>query len=110
MLTKNDLIKFVFHLRNKVNGKLAHNYYIDLNYFKKAKRTIIDLRTKGNWQKDIVIITIDFNLNDNFKEFYNIIEVQFNQIDKSELLKKIGQNGFSNSDKSMINLLLIKRN
>ena len=77
----------------------------DLNYFKKAKRTIIDLRTKGNWQKDIVIITIDFNLNDNFKEFYNIIEVQFNQIDKSELLNKIGNNGFSNSDKREITKL-----
>lgn len=67
----------------------------DLNYFNKAKRTIIDLRTKGNWQKDIVLITIDFNLNNNFKNFYNIIEVKFNQIDKSELLNKIGQNGFS---------------
>lgn len=77
----------------------------DLNYFKKAKRTIIDLRTKGNWQKDIVIITINFTLNNNFKEFYNIIEVQFNQIDKSELLNKIGNNGFSNSDKREITKL-----
>ena len=77
----------------------------DLNYFKKAKRTIIDLRTKGNWQKDIVIITIDFTLNNNFKEFYNIIEVQFNPIDKSELLNKIGNNGFSNSDKREITKL-----
>jgi len=74
----------------------------DLNYFKKAKRTIIDLRSKGNWQKDIVLITVDFTLNNNFKDFYNIIEVKFNQIDKSELLNKIGENGFSNSDKREI--------
>lgn len=77
----------------------------DLNYFKKAERTIIDLRTKGNWQKDIVLITIDFNLNYNFKDFYNISEVKFNQIDKSILLNKIGNNGFSNSDKREITKL-----
>jgi hypothetical protein len=74
----------------------------DLNYFKKAQRTIIDLRSRGNWKEDIVVITIDFKLNANFKEFYNIIEVQFSPIDKSELLSKIGQNGFSNSDKREI--------
>lgn len=77
----------------------------DLNYLKKAKRTIIDLRSKGNWQKDIVLITIDFTLNNNFKDFYNVIEVKFNQIDKSELLNKIGENGFSNSDKREITKL-----
>lgn len=77
----------------------------DLNYFKKAKRTIIDLRSKGNWKKDIVVITIDFKLNNNFKNFYNIIEVQFTPIDKLELLNKIGYSGFSNSDKREINKL-----
>jgi hypothetical protein len=77
----------------------------DLNYFKKAQRTIIDLRSRGNWKEDIVVITIDFKLNANFKEFYNIIEVQFSPIDKSELLSKIGQNGFSNSDKREITKL-----
>jgi hypothetical protein len=33
--SKDNLIKFVFDLRNKVNGKLTHNYNINLNYFKK---------------------------------------------------------------------------
>ena len=33
--SKDNLIKFVFDLRQKVNSKLTHNYYIDLNYFKK---------------------------------------------------------------------------
>jgi len=69
----------------------------DANYFNKAKRTINDLRTKGNWCKDIVLITIDFDLNSNFKDFYNIIEVKFPSIDKSNLLKKIGENGFNDS-------------
>jgi hypothetical protein len=47
----------------------------DNAYFKKAKKTIVDLRSRGNWQGPIVLITIDFDLNANFKEFYNIIEV-----------------------------------
>lgn len=33
--SKDNLIKFIFDLRNKVNGKLSHNYNINLNYFKK---------------------------------------------------------------------------
>jgi hypothetical protein len=69
----------------------------DIGYFNRAKRTIIDLRSKGNWRGDIVLITIDFNLNNNFKNFYNIIEIKFDKIDKSELLKKIGK-GFSDGD------------
>lgn len=71
----------------------------DIAYFIKAKKTIVDLRSRGNWQGSIILITIDFNLNTNFKEFYNITEVKFPQIDKSALLEKIGPNGFLNSDK-----------
>ena len=78
----------------------------DQNYFNKAKRTIIDLRTKGNWNKDIVLITIDFNLNPNFKDFYNITQATFNSIDKSTLLRKIGENGFNDTtDKREIHKL-----
>lgn len=76
----------------------------DKNYSDKAKRTILDLRTKGKWNGDIVLISIDFNLNQNFKDYYNIINVSFPQINKSNLLQKIG-NGFSNSDKREINKL-----
>ena len=77
----------------------------DLLYFNKAKRTIIDLRSKGNWRGDIVLITIDFNLNNNFKKFYDITEVKFDKIDKTHLVSKIGANGFSNSDKREITKL-----
>jgi hypothetical protein len=66
----------------------------DSSYFYKAKRTIIDLRTKGNWSGDIVLVTIDFDLNSNFKDFYNIIEAKFPKIDKTQLLSKIGSQGF----------------
>lgn len=78
----------------------------DSNYFNKAKRTIIDLRIKGNWKGDIVLVTIDFDLNSNFKEFYNITEVKFPLIDKTILLSKIGSSGFSNNpDKRELNKL-----
>ena len=78
----------------------------DLNYYNKAKRTIIDLRSKGNWNGKIVLITIDFNLNNNFKDFYNITEVKSPLIDKSTLLSKIGINGFiDTTDKREINKL-----
>ena len=79
----------------------------DLNYFSKARRTIIDLRTKGNWYGDIVLITLNFDLNTNFKDFYNVTEKKFPQIDKSILLFKIGQSGFvDTTDKREINKLL----
>lgn len=77
----------------------------DSSYFNRAKRTVIDLRSKGNWKGDFVLITIDFNLNHNFKDFYNIIEVKFPLIDKSELLNKIGSLGFTHSDNRELNKL-----
>jgi len=90
---------------NNIQNKTAFVLVTNLNYYNKTKRTIIDLRSKGEWTGDIVIITIGFNLNNNFKNFYNITEKQFEQIDKSKLLQAIGQNGFSNSDKREINKL-----
>ncbi len=83
----------------QVKDNTVFTLVTDLNYFNKTKRTIIDLRSKGKWNGDIVVITIGFNLNHNFKDFYNVIEKQFEQIDKSILLSSIGENGFSNSDK-----------
>ena len=66
-------------------------------YFERAKRTIIDLRTRGNWTGDVVLIAVGFTLNTNFKDFYNITEVSFATIDKSTLLAKIGSNGFTDT-------------
>ena len=36
----------------------------DKSYFYKTKVTINDLRTAGNWTKEIALITIDFNLDE----------------------------------------------
>ena len=79
----------------------------DFSYFHKAKRTIIDLRSKGNWNGQIVLVTIDFNLDSNFKDFYNVIEAKFPQIDKSQLLNTIGNEGFvDTTDKREVTKLL----
>ena len=74
----------------------------DEAYFYKASVTINDLRTIGNWHGDIVLITIDFALDDNYKLSQNIIEAKFPLIDKTHLLNEIGPDGFSNSDKREI--------
>lgn len=77
----------------------------DRQYFYKATVTINDLRTVGKWSGDIVLITVDFNLDEQYKIENNIIEQQFSCIDKTNLLQKIGPNGFENSDKREINKL-----
>jgi hypothetical protein len=71
----------------------------DINYFYKASVTINDLRSVGKWTGDIVLITIDFNIDEQYKNDNNIIEKKFSCIDKTNLLQKIGPNGFENSDK-----------
>jgi len=77
----------------------------DISYWEKTKKTILDLRSIGKWNGNIVVYTIDFDLNHNFKDLYNIIEVKFPIIEKDILLKKIGKDGFSNSDKRELNKL-----
>jgi hypothetical protein len=77
----------------------------DIKYFYKAIITINDLRKIGNWNGDIVLVTIDFDLDKKYKKMFDLIEAKFPLIDKSLLLEKIGQNGFSNSDKREINKL-----
>jgi len=85
----------------KINCKEDTTFALisDSAYWEKTKKTIIDLRSKGNWKGSIVLATIDFYLNTNFKDFYNITEVKFPLIEKRILLQRIGPNGFSNSDK-----------
>ena len=69
----------------------------DAAYYHKMKRTILDLRSCGQWQGDIVLITLDFELPIIFRDFYRIIEKKFPMIDKTWLLKQIGK-GFPDSD------------
>jgi len=66
------------------------------NYLYRAKRTIIDLHSKGQLLGDIVIIALgNLNLNQNFIDFYNISITQFPEIkEKNELLKVLNYSNF----------------
>ena len=90
-----DALTIITEERNK--DTTVFTLITDVGYFVKAKRTIIDLRTRGNWCSEIVLITIGFNANKNFMEFYNVTEVSFPSINKSNLIEKIGVNGFQDT-------------
>jgi hypothetical protein len=60
----------------------------DSCYYHKAKRTIIDVRTKGNWLADIVLVTVDFTPPTNFLDYYNIILYKVNHIDTNHLIEQ----------------------
>ena len=77
----------------------------DINYLYKAQVTIRDLRYTGKWNGDLILITLDFNLDEIYKNQQNIIELKFPSIDKMHLLNEIGPNGFLNSDKRELNKL-----
>ncbi len=77
----------------------------DYSYFSRAAVTINDLRTVGKWSEEIVLITIDFILDETYKRTNSITECKFPQIDKEYLLKQIGPDGFKDSDKREINKL-----
>ena len=71
----------------------------DQAYFWKAKVTINDLRTVGQWIGSIVLIILDFDLDEEYINSNNIIPKKFDHIDKTHLIKEIGPNGFPDSDK-----------
>ena len=60
----------------------------DENYFWRAKRTIIDIRTKGEWYGDIVLITVNFDASINFLDYYNIISKRVEHINTEYLLEQ----------------------
>ena len=67
----------------------------DSKYFSRARRTIIDLRCVGKWDGDIVLITIDFDLNQNFADFYRVLPKRFAPIDqKRELIQRLNYSAF----------------
>jgi hypothetical protein len=90
---------------NNNNKSTTFVLVTDQTYCNKAIVTINDLRTVGNWHGDIVIITIDFDLEEAYKSHQNFIEKKFPSIDKTHLLKEIGPDGFFNSDKREVNKL-----
>jgi hypothetical protein len=60
----------------------------DASYYHKARRTIIDIRTKGEWTGDIVLITVGFNAPVNFLDYYNVIPFYVEHIDTTYLIEQ----------------------
>lgn len=71
----------------------------DEAYLYRTKKTIIDLRSMGQWHGDLVLINVGINkINPNFLDFYNITEKRFPHIEeKNELVKKLNYNKFMDS-------------
>jgi len=63
----------------------------DRDYYPRAKRTIIDLRTKGEWIGSIVLICIGFHPSKNFLDYYHVTEKYFDPISTDYLLQQYHQ-------------------
>lgn len=60
----------------------------DANYFHRAKRTIIDIRSRGEWTSDLVLITIGMNPSKNFLDYYNVIHKRVEHINTDYVLEQ----------------------
>jgi len=58
----------------------------DQGYFHKCKQTIIDIRSRGEWTGDLVLITVGFDAPRNFLDYYRIIQKRVEHIDCSQIL------------------------
>lgn len=60
----------------------------DSSQFNRAKRTIIDARTRGKWDGEIVYLTLDFDAPKNFLDFYEVTPRRIERVDTSHVLKQ----------------------
>ena len=60
----------------------------DQAYFRKAKRTICDVRARGEWTGDLVLITVGFHAPANFLDFYRVTPYYVDHIDTAYLLEQ----------------------
>lgn len=78
--------------------------YTDIMYLNKALKTINDIRTRGCYSGDLVLITDgNFKLPNTVIESMNIIIKEYPDIDTRELIAKIKQHPFTNSDQREYN-------
>lgn len=68
----------------------------DEKYLYRAKKTIIDLRSRGGWKGDIVLINVGISeINKTFLDFYDILEKRFPIIEeKISLINKLHYSPF----------------
>jgi len=60
----------------------------DQGYFHKAKRTIMDVRSRGEWTGDLVLLTVGFDAPRNFVDYYKVISIRVEHIPTDELVSK----------------------
>jgi len=59
----------------------------DQGYYTKALRTILDVRTRGEWTGDVVLITIGFDAPVNTMDYYRIIAIRMEHLDTTKVLE-----------------------
>lgn len=64
----------------------------DAGYYQKMKRTIIDIRSRGEWTSDLVLITVGFDAPRNFLDYYKITPFRVEHINTDALIEKYRQN------------------
>jgi hypothetical protein len=67
----------------------------DAGYLRKAHQTIKDLRTRGQWKGDIVLIAVDFAPPADFLMSYNVQVVSFPRFDLSSYVATLRTRPFS---------------
>ena len=72
----------------------------DKKYIERAIRTVEQIRnpSQGDWKKQIIFISVDFDLDPLFIEKYSIVEKKFPRIDITILQEKLLHKGYSKSD------------
>lgn len=60
----------------------------DQGYFHKAKRTIMDVRSRGEWLGDLVLITVGWDAPRNFTDYYKVICFRVEHINTDVLVEK----------------------
>ena len=64
----------------------------DQPYFNRCKRTILDIRSRGEWTGDLVLITVGFDAPPNFLDYYRITPKRVEHIDCSNVLNAYQKN------------------
>ena len=60
----------------------------DAGYYQKAKRTIMDIRSRGEWAGDLVLITVGFDAPPNFIDYYRVTPYRVEHLDTSKLVEQ----------------------
>ena len=60
----------------------------DQGYYHRARRTIVDVRSRGEWWGDLVLITVGWDAPRSFTDFYKVICFRVDHINTDALLEK----------------------